>query len=298
MNWNRILNYFWKLLLCWAIFLAAFLLEVNLIAFFGVRFSGLWEGMASTIFPLIMGSLAFVFVLTCVSRNVHANWFFRWIMLEMFMWEVGIVGLILKSFLPATTSHDPSLFSTLSVALAVLLPSLVVTALIAYLFRPAQIAISGLNHRRVLSATWRIIAGSIAFPLVCIISRLMAQLFFRDASGLFQLHHSWGLILSLTLIHGSILSAASLPIIKSWQGGKGKLWRVLGGSFWLFPAITTALCAQGLHVSPANILENILVAFGYAGVLVILFSRSKIAADSHIHSQWHKDMVGYAAFFR
>jgi len=301
MDLKRLINYLWKLLICLAVVLASVYFEAKVVSFIGFGVSRVWDRIFSNPLFIIIGSFLTLLVLSNISQNLHINWFFRCIIIEMFLWEISIVSLVLISFFPATTGFKVSLSSTLLVALGTLLPSLVLSVLIASFFRPIQGTISRHTKRNILSVTWRLVAGCFAYPLVHSVSSLFVQSIFLHANGMGfveQTSQSWILLLSLQVIHGLIISLSSLPVIKWWRGGEGKLWWILGFSFFLLPSITTAFCTGEVKLNFANLLMNILIGFGFARVLVSLFSQSTIVRNDLNICQHPREICGFAELFR
>lgn len=304
MNWKKLVIYLGKLVICWAAFWIGILLELGLLSSVGFRNSAFHEITTPALFQTLIASGLVVFILSRISRKLQAGWFFRWVIIEMLLWELGVVGVVLSTFLPQKIGLDISLIGAMAIVLLILLPSLFLSMLVAIFFSPAKSAYpcqkenkwanpSRKNSQRALY----IIVAVFAFPLVVLIARSMARIVFPGAADLPILGQTFRFqaqTLVIQLSQGLIYTGASLPVLSRWKGSPVNLWWILGSAFSLFPAAVTSLFASGLPLYPALSITNILIGYVFTAVLISLWITKNSGRASQqvrpLHKRW-SDML-------
>ena len=284
MNFKSIFTYFWKLMLCGIAFLIGMAVNGIVLSVLGFKSPAMPEGTDANTIALwfLLGSVIMAFTLSFVSRSLQANWLVRWIILEMLIWEIGVVGMVVESFFLITTRTISSLISSLFFMFNFLLPSLFLSALVSVLFRPTQPFESFWDclknffaDRKTSTWTWRIVAALLAYPLVYFAFGLIVQPFIQDfyATGQFELTTpTWGQLIPLQLVRSLLFLVVSLPVIVWWRGTRRGLWLTLGVSIFVLTAFMAVITAYWFpwQMRLFHGMELFADALVYSGALVTL----------------------------
>lgn len=287
---KRILIYLLKLPLCGIGYFIGMTMSGIVISGIVLPKLGLWPpelpaGMDANTIALwfLLGSMILAFVLSFISRNLRVNWLVRWIILAELTWVFGAVGMVLESFFFMTTGAVSSLINALYTVLNFLLPNLILSFLVAILFKPAQPIELWFNplknhikRQKPLGWFWQGITALLAYPLTYFAFGLLVQPFIQEfyATNQFELTvPTGGQMIPLQMVRSLIFLTVSLPVIIWWHGSRQRLWLVLGFSIFVLTAFMAVITAYWFpwEMRLFHGLELLADGFIYAGVMVLLF---------------------------
>lgn len=240
----------------------------------------------------LLGSMILAFALSFVSRNLRVNWLVRWIILAELTWVFGAVGMVLESFFFMTTGAVSSLKNALFTVFSFLLPSLILSFLVAILFKPAQPIEPWFNplkdhikRHKLFARFWRGIAAFLAYPLTYFAFGMVVQPFIKEfyATGQFELTvPTWGQMIPLQLVRSLMFLMVSLPVIIWWGGSRRRLWLALGISIFALTAFMAVITAYWFpwEMRLFHGLELLADALVYTWALTLLFSREQPIVNS------------------
>ena len=134
---KQTLSYFWKLLICSLGFFFGLALNYTVLNALGYQASKMLDSTFAniTIMWLFLGSLLLALILSFVSRILKVNWLLRWIILLELLWLIGIGAISAIFSVSITMSVVASFLLSLIVMSNFILPGLLLSGLVAILFR-------------------------------------------------------------------------------------------------------------------------------------------------------------------
>ncbi|HEY3313035.1 MAG TPA: hypothetical protein VGK00_15445 [Anaerolineales bacterium] len=239
------LSYLWKLPLCGIVFFLGMLISAMLLPALGFSAPKMPAGVdANTIvFYFLLSSLLLAFVLSFVSQSLRANWMVRWVILAELSWNFGATGMVIESYFFMNTGAVSSLINALYTLLNFLPPFLLLSALVAALFKPVTplepcldcLRVYFSSRRQVLWA-WPLTAALLAYPLVYFVFGLLVSPFIQPyyVNGQIELTlPTWEQMIPLQLARSCLFLMVSLPVVAWWRGGVVRARNY--GSSWVYP---------------------------------------------------------------
>lgn len=282
---TNIFTYLWKLPICAIAFFIGMALSGLLLPMIGLQSPEMPQGTnANTIMLWFLGgSLILAIPLSLLSRNLAVQTPGRWLFLFLLTWGAGAVGMVLESFFFMDTGAVSSLNSAAFTILNFVLPSLLLTGAIIWMFPPKEAAANPKGQIVRRGLVWRVIVALLAYPVTYFIFGLLVQPFVMEyyAQGQFELTTpTWGQLIPLQLARSALFLLICLPVIAYWNGPRRALWVSLGLSFFFLTAFMAVITAYWFpwQLRFYHGLELLADGMVYTGVLVILFSRKKPVA--------------------
>lgn len=278
MKIKTILSYFWKLPLCAIAFFIGMALGGVLLPLMGLQAPAIPEGTDANTIALwfLVGSIILSLPLSTLARNLTAKITGRWLILSTLTWMVGGVGMVLESVFFMETGAVSSINSTLFTMLNFLLPSVFVSGVVVWLFRPFENDFGQNNPLNLGKWGWKLLAALAAYPIVYITFGLLVQPFIMEyyTQGMYELvAPTYGQLIPLQLARSLLFLFVCLPVIRWWKGDRRSLWLSLGFSFFVLTAFMAVITAYWfpLEMRVFHGLELLADGMVYTGVLVWLF---------------------------
>jgi hypothetical protein len=278
MKLKSILAYFWKLPLCGMAFFIGMALGGGLLPALGLQPPEMPVGTDATTIALwfLLGSMLLALTLSFVSRYLNVKGLIRWSILFALTWGIGAVGMVLESFFFMETRAVASTISALFTILNFLLPSLFLSGMVAFLFRPDAIEPRLIAAFSAQEWLWKLLLALLAYPLVYFTFGLLVQPFVMEyyTQGQYELTApTWGQLIPLQLVRSTLFLLVYLPAIRRWQGSRRSLWLALGVSFFVLTAFMAVITAYWFpwQMRLFHGLELLADGMVYVGVLVWLF---------------------------
>jgi hypothetical protein len=230
----------------------------------------------------VLGSMLLAFVISFVSRNLEANWLVRWVILSELTWNFGVAGMVLDSLLFMTTGAVSSITNVLFTLLSFLPSFLLLSALVAALFRPeapVEPCLDCLQNyfsgRKPIQWIWRLGSAVLAYPLVYFTFGLMVNPFIQKFYSLGQYELSqptWEQLIPLQLARSILFLLVSLPVLAWWRGSKTELWLKLGASIFVLTAFMAVIASYWFpwELRLFHGLELLADAMVYSAALAVL----------------------------
>ncbi len=282
MNIKNILPCLWKLPLCGLAFFAGMALSGFLLPLLGFTPPEMPAGTDAGTITLwfLLGSMLLAAILAPLSRHAQAGGLTRWLILSLFVWVFAAVGMVLESFFFMTTGAVSSLENALFTMLNFLLPALLLSGAVIWLFRPAANANQPLSFaaHSPRDWLWRALAALLTYPLIYFTFGLFVQPLIGDfyAAGQYELTiPTWGQMLPLQLARSLLFLLVSLPLIGFWGGARRTLWLSLGFAIFACTGFMAVLTAYWFpwQMRLFHGLELLSDGLLYAGVLTWLFAK-------------------------
>jgi hypothetical protein len=280
MNMRKVLPCFWKLPLCGIAFFIGMALGGALLPALGLQAPAVPEGTDSNTIAMhfFLGSMLLALVLSMISVRLALNSLGRWLILAALTWVVGAVGMVLESLFFMNTGAVSSSESTLFTILSFLLPSILLSGMVTWLFRPDRSNPASILPVRFTTGqwVWRLLVALLAYPLVYILFGLLVQPYVMEyyIQGSYELTApTWGQLIPLQVLRSSLFLLVCLPVIIWWRGSRRRLWLTLGSAFFVMTAFMAVITAYWFpwQMRLSHGLELLADAMIYAGILVSLF---------------------------
>jgi hypothetical protein len=284
MKIRLILTYFWKLPLCGIAFFIGMALGGGLLPALGLKAPEIPAGTDANTIVLwfLFGSMLLTLTLSLVSQNLDVKGLIRWLILFVLVWGIGAVGMVLESFFFMETGAVATTGSALFTILNFLLPSLFLSGIVTFLFRPdetKQQLTAGFSAQDWIR---KLLLALLAYPLAYFTFGWLVQPLVMDfyTQGLYELvAPTWGQLIPLQLARSTLFLLVCLPVIRRWQGSRRSLWLSLGSSFFILTAFMAVITAYWFpwQMRLFHGLELFADAMVYTGILVWLFTPAKRA---------------------
>lgn len=282
---RKILNGSWKLLLAMVGFTIALGVGGGLLQSAGLEAPTLPEGTdQETLGAVFMaGSLLFALALAAVAAGLRGGFFTRALILFLLMWIAYAVNNVIEGAIFSTFSAVATSSSMLYTALSLLLPSAVMAAITALLFRPGEragslrAALGGLVRAHgAAGLLGRVVLAILAFPAIYLIVGMAIAPLVRGyyESGAFELAMpGWGQLIPIQFLRSTLFLVASLPVILMWARSRRGLFLTLGLALFVLVGGFSMATAYwlGWQLRVVHGIEMLVDEMAYAAVLVALW---------------------------